>query len=142
MLAVSTAGGLPMRFVLAVLAALVTAAAAHAQTVLERGHHSEIYVVAVSPTSTKWHLSRIPVSGNPARATATAESAAVRICGAGCTVLLRFGPEPACMVLARGTPGWGGAYAATPEAARAQALADCRTRNQSCRIQTAAYCYR
>jgi hypothetical protein len=56
-------------------------------------------------------------------------------------VLLRFGPEPACMVLARGTPGWG-AFAPSPEQARSQALADCRTRNQNCRVHTAAYCYR
>lgn len=124
------------------LAAALPTAGAQAQTTLERGNHNEIYVVAVSPDSTMWHLSRIPVGGNRAHATQTAERAAIRTCGSGCTVLLRFGPEAACMALARGTPGWGGAYAASPEEARTQALADCRTRNQNCRIQTAAYCYR
>ena len=124
------------------LAAALPTAGVQAQTTFERGNHNEIYVVAVSPNSTKWHLSRIPVGGNPAHATQTAESSAIRICGSGCTVLLRFGPAPACMVLAHGTPGWGGAYAASPEEARSQALADCRTRNQNCRVQTPAYCYR
>ena len=124
------------------LAAALPVARAQAQTVLERGNHNEIYVVAVSPDSTKWHLSRIPVGGNPARATQTAERSAIRNCGGNCSILLRFGPEAACMVLARGAPGWGGAYAASPEEARREALADCRTRNQNCRIQTQTYCYR
>ena len=128
-------------FVLLIAAAL-PAAGALAQTVLERGNHNEIFAVAVSPNSTKWHLSRTPVAGNSARATQTAAATAIRLCGGGCTILLVFGPAPACVVLAHGTPGWGGAYAASPEEARTQALADCRTRNQNCRIQTQTYCYR
>jgi len=132
-----------MRVVLAAFIVLLAATAAHAQgTVLERGNRNEVFVVAVSPSSTKWHLSRVPVAGNRVRALQTAENAAIRECGSGCVVLLRFGPEPACMVLAHGAPGWGGAFAASPEEARSQALADCRVRNQSCRIQSAAYCYR
>ena len=131
-----------MRIALAALLVFLAATSAQAQTTLERGNQNEIFVVAVSPNSTQWHLSRVPVGGNRARATQTAEASAIRLCGAGCVVLLRFGPEPACMVLAHGTPGWGGAYASTPEEARRQALADCSTRNQNCRIQSAAYCYR
>jgi hypothetical protein len=131
-----------MRIALAAFIILLGAGTAHAQTTLERGNQNEIFVVAVSPSSTKWHLSRVPVAGNRVRATQTAEASAIRICGSGCVVLLRFGPEPACMVLAHGSPGWGGAFASTPEEARSQALADCRTRNQNCRIQSAAYCYR
>ncbi len=132
-----------MRAALAILIVALAAGAAHAQgAVLERGNSNEVYVVAVSPRSTEWHLSRVPVAGNRVRATQRAEAAAVRGCGSDCLVLLRFGPEPACMVLARGTPGWGGASAASPEEARSQALADCRTRNQDCRIQSRTYCYR
>jgi hypothetical protein len=130
-----------MRWLLASFAVFLAATPALAQTTLERGNHNEAFAIAVSPTSNHWEAGRVPINGNVARAQAQADQGALRGCGAGCTVILRFA-EPACMVLARGTPGWGGAYASSPEAARAQALADCSAHNQNCHIQSQAYCYR
>ena len=124
------------------LAATLPTMAAQAQTTLERGNRNEAFAIAVSQNSDRWMAGRTPVAGNLARAQQTSEQAALRQCGADCVVLLRFGPAPACMVLARGTSGWGGAHAASPEEARTQALADCRTRHQNCRIASSAYCYR
>jgi hypothetical protein len=131
-----------MRMISTAFIVLVAAMPALAQTTLERGNHNEAFAIAVSRGSDRWEGGRVALNGNLARAQQQAEQAAVRNCGADCTVLLRFGPAPVCMVLARGTPGWGGAFAASPDDARSQALADCRTHNQSCRIVTAAWCYR
>ena len=131
-----------MRLASTAFLVLLAASPAFAQTTLERGNHNEAFAIAVSRGSNRWEAGRVPVNGNLARAQQQAEQGAMRQCGADCTVILRFGPEAACMVLAHGTPGWGGAYAATPEAARSQALADCQAHNQNCRIATAAYCYR
>jgi hypothetical protein len=131
-----------MRLVSAAFLVLLAATPAFAQTTLERGNNNEAFAIAVSRGSNRWEAGRVPVAGNLPRAQQQAEQGAMRQCGPDCMVLLRFGPAAACMVLARGTPGWGGAYASSPEAARSQAMADCQAHNQNCRILTAAWCYR
>jgi hypothetical protein len=139
-----------MRTVLLAAAIAVVAGPALAQApiqVQERNEPRSIRVIAGSASTGEWSPAHV-TARDQAAATRSAVDNALRLCAqrarAGdCQVLVTFGPGPACGTIARSVPGTIVAgTGATPEAARAAALASCQAVGRRCQPSSTVYCYR
>jgi hypothetical protein len=135
---------------LAAALAAVTASTALAQAPMaieERREPNSIRVIAGSASTGEWAPAHVTARDQGAAARA-ATGHATQLCAqrsraADCQVLTTFGPGAACGTIARSTPGYIVAgTGATPEAARAAALAACQANGRRCQPSPTVYCYR
>lgn len=125
----------------------IAAAPALAQQVEERREPNSIRAIAGSASTGEWAPSHVTARDQSA-ALRSATDNAMRLCAqrsrAGdCQILTTFGPGPACGTIARSVPGMIVAgTGATPEAARAAALASCQANGRRCQPSGTVYCYR
>lgn len=123
------------------------AAAQNGITVHERATPTAIRVIAGSASTGNWAPSHATGS-NRSQVEAGISRSAIQLCAnqrtpaTDCQILTTFGPGPSCGTVARSTGFIVAGTGATPEAARAAALAACQQGGRRCTASTAVYCYR
>jgi len=130
-----------------VFAAAFPALAQEAMQVEERREPNSVRVFAGSASTGQWAPAHV-TARDAGMAARSATDHAMRLCAQNsratdCQVLTTFGPGPGCGTIARSVPGLIVAgTGATPEAARASALATCQANGRRCQPGGRVYCYR